>query len=92
MSKAKKSVYLVARFIFTGPCFGVERKTTEGSGAYLFEINDVCLEGGAVRFLGIEAMAGYAARCLSCQGIPHCLTETGAIVYDRGVFCRGGLC
>jgi hypothetical protein len=63
-----------------------------GIRAYLFEISNVCLEGGAARFLVIEAMAEHAAKCLSCQGILHCLTETGAILYVRGAFCGGGRC
>lgn len=45
VNKARNPVYLVGLhrpFIFTEPYFGVERKTKEESGAYLFEISDVC--------------------------------------------------
>jgi hypothetical protein len=80
------------RFVFTEPCFGVERKKIGESGAYPFEVNDVYLEGKAACFLIIDAMAEHADKWLSCQGILQCLTETGAILYTRGAFCGSGLC
>lgn len=78
-------------FIFTEPYFGVERKTKEESGAYLFEISHVCLEGKTARLLVIKAMAEYAAKCLSCQGILHRLAETGVILYVRSFLWRWAL-
>jgi len=79
----------IALFVLSlqSPASDIERKKTEESGTYPFEINDVCLEGGAARFLVIEAMAEHAGKWLSCQGILHCLTETRAILYIRGAFC-----
>ena len=72
-------------FVFTEPCFGVERKTGE-SGTYPFEVNDVCLEGGAARFLVIE----HAGKRLSCQGILRSLTKTGAIANIKELFVEVG--
>jgi hypothetical protein len=80
VGKVRKSVYLVGLHC---PLVRIERKMTEGLVANLFEISNVCLEGGAARFLFIQAMAEHATKCLSCQGILHCLTETGAILYIR---------